>query len=97
LATIAAVGLTTGEATVVGSIEQSATDADNGTLASMSGEFIGAVISRLPDVRTADGDTHTVEIDAAWVGRVRSTCRLVREQRLSRWFWSAARADRIAD
>ena len=69
---------------------------DNGILTSVPGQYIGAAVSQCPDARTAQSDTHQVEIDAGYVGRVVITCKRVRERRFGRWFWSAVRADPIA-
>lgn len=73
------------------SASRSENDADNGILPTVPGQFIGAAVSLWPDAQTAESDTHLVEIDAAWVGRVWITYRRVREPRFARWFWSAVR------
>jgi len=66
-------------------------DSDNGILATVPGNYIGAALNQCPDPRTARADVHQVVVDAAWAGRVLITCHLTH----SRKFWTAVRADRV--
>jgi len=64
---------------------------DNGILAQVRGEDIGAASKQLPEAQPGQPETMAVEIDAAYVGRVRITFRLsVQKRRKSRYYWWAA-------
>ena len=70
-------------------------NADNGILASVPGQYIGTAVCQCPDARTATTDIHNINIDAGWVGRVVIVCKRVRDRRFGRWFWTAVRAERV--
>jgi hypothetical protein len=72
---------------------------DNGLLAAMPSEWIGKASLTLPDPQTAEQETMTVVIEAAWAGTVRIHFRRYRYTQLRKhsWNWSAYRAEKVID
>jgi hypothetical protein len=66
-------------------------------LATVPGQYIGEASLTLPLPETATVDEMAVEVEAAWVGKVRITYRRwkYRHQRTTRWAWSAVSAERV--
>ncbi|WP_457424287.1 hypothetical protein [Roseateles sp. P5_E7] len=60
---------------------RSSPQADNGILARVPSQFIAQASKSLPDPACAVDDEMSVEIDAAWAGRVRLTFRKRRYSR----------------
>ena len=73
---------------------------DNGILARVPGQFVGQAQSNLPDAALVNDDEISVEVDAAWLGRVRLTFRKYRYTRPKGKFsavaWSCRHAEQVS-
>lgn len=73
--------------------------ADNGILAKVPSQFVGQAQSALPDAALVPDDEISVEVDAAWLGRVRLTFRKYRYTRPKGKFsavaWSCRHAEQV--
>lgn len=67
---------------------------DNGILAKIPGEHIGAALQTLPDPASAKSETLEVERDVPGIGRVRFTAVLYKSKHGKSviYFWGASKA-----
>lgn len=77
------------------------TSAEQDILARVPGQYVAQASKTLPDPACSIDDEMSVEIDAAWVGRVRLTFRKQRYSRpngkVSYVSWLCRHAERVSD